>query len=197
MLGQKRDDVVFGLGQLDLFLPHEDLAALVVDGEVLCTEGARGVGAVAVGAQRRPHPRQQLAGAEGLGDVVVGTEVQRLDLVRLGGAGRQHDDGGQVLLAHIPDQLHAIPVRQTEVEDDQVWVAGTEHRLPQFAGGGHKRLVAVGLQQGIDEAADIGLVFYDQHFEFVIAHLDFPPSQWIRFPARSGWSCPRLGGSRP
>src|SRR5258708_4974321 len=33
--------------------------------------------------QRRPHPRQQLADIEGLVDVIVGAEVERLDLLRL------------------------------------------------------------------------------------------------------------------
>jgi len=43
-------------------------------------------------AQRHPYPRQQLADAERFGEVIIGAGVQRVDLVLLVGAGRQHDN---------------------------------------------------------------------------------------------------------
>ena len=68
---------------------------VVVDGEV-----AYGVGAllgnltVAGGgagvADGRPHTGQQLVGAEGLGEVVIGPQIQSGDLVLLVGAGGDH-----------------------------------------------------------------------------------------------------------
>ena len=71
-------------------------------------------------AQMRPHARQQLAGAERLDEVVVGAGVERLDLVLLAGAGRQHEDGHVRPGAQVADQVDAVAVRQAEVEHDQV-----------------------------------------------------------------------------
>ena len=170
--------------------------------QILRLKDAGGVGAEAVEPQCGPHPRQQLASAEGFGDVVVRAKVQRFDLVRLGGAGRQHDDGRHEFLAHIVDELAAVAVGQAQVQDDEVGQVGGEDGFAQLTGGGHIGLVAVGVQQGIDEAADGGFVFNDEDLEFVVAHFRcFPPDQWIRpwirSPARSGWWCLRRGGSRP
>ena len=90
MFREEGHDVVFGLSQLDLGTVHKDLAALVVDLKPLCPEHAAGHSAQhaeAVGAQGGAHPGQQLAGAKGFGDVIVGSQIQRFDLVLLGGAG--------------------------------------------------------------------------------------------------------------
>ena len=153
--------------------------------------------AEAVGAQGGAHPGQQLAGAKGFGDVIVGSQIQRLDLVLLGGAGREHDDGGQELLPHKTDELQSVPVRQAQIQDDKVRIVGGEQGLAHGAGVGNKGLIAVGLQQRFNKAADVGLIFHDQNLEFVIAHLRFPPSRSIRSPARSGCWCPRPPCSRP
>ena len=200
MFREEGHDVIFGLGQLDLGTVHKDLAALVVDLKPLCPEHAAGhpaQHAEAVGAQGGAHPGQQFAGAKGFGDVIVGSQIQRLDLVLLGGAGREHDDGGQELLPHKTDELQTVPVRQAQIQDDEIRIVGGEQGLAHGAGVGNKGLIAVGLQQRLNKAADVGLVFHDQNLEFVIAHLRFPPSQSIRSPARSGCWCPRPPCSRP
>ena len=44
-------------------------------------------------AQGGAHAGVQLVDAEGLGQIVVGAEVERLDLAALVGAAGQHDDG--------------------------------------------------------------------------------------------------------
>ena len=199
MLGQKSHDVVFRLGQAHLLPVHEHLAALVVDGEALCAEHPAGQvpAAIAVHPQRSPHPGQQLTGAEGLGDIVVGTKVEGLDLILLGGAGRQDDDGGQILLPDGADGVQTVPIGQAEVQDDEVRVIGDEHGHAHHAGLGHQRLIAVGLQQGLDEAADVRLILDDKYLEFIIAHPLFPPYPLLRSPARTGWSYPRRACSRP
>ena len=98
--------------------------------------------AIAVHPQRSPHPGQQLTGAEGLGDIVVGTKVEGLDLILLGGAGRQDDDGGQILLPDGAYGVQTVPVGQAEVQDDEVRVIGDEHGHAHHAGLGHQRLIA-------------------------------------------------------
>ena len=163
-------------------------AARVADA-VLCRCG-QAPAAIAVHPQRSPHPGQQLTGAEGLGDIVVGTEVEGLDLILLGGAGRQDDDGGQILLPDGADRVQTIPVGQAEVQDDEVRIIGDEHGHAHHAGLGHQRLIAVGLQQRLNEAADIGLIFHHKDLEFIIAHLRSPPSRFLLSLTRTEWSCP-------
>ena len=71
-------------------------------------------------AAARAHARQQLADAERLGQVVVGAGVERRDLVVLAAARRQHDDRHRRPLAQVADEVDAVAVGQSEVEQHQV-----------------------------------------------------------------------------
>ncbi|SMB69840.1 Uncharacterised protein [Acinetobacter baumannii] len=59
-------------------------------------------------AQQGLHPRQQLRGREGLGQVVVGPAREALDPVALAAAGGEHEDG-QVLVAAVGAQALEQP----------------------------------------------------------------------------------------
>ena len=64
---------------------------------------------------------QHLVGPEGLRDVVVGSEVQRLDLVRSPDTRREHDDRGpQPCSANLGQHVEAGAIGQAEVEQDRV-----------------------------------------------------------------------------
>jgi hypothetical protein len=58
-----------------------------------------GLGRAGGAAEDGAETGDQLADAEGLGDVVVGAGVEAADLVDLLGAGGQHDDGHQAIEA--------------------------------------------------------------------------------------------------
>jgi hypothetical protein len=70
--------------------------------------------------QRHPQPGHQLAHTERFCQVVVGTGLQRGDLVALPVAHRQHDDWDARPLPDLAREGQAIPVRETEVENDHV-----------------------------------------------------------------------------
>ena len=70
--------------------------------------------------KRRAHPRQQFADVERLVDVVVGAEIERLDLFGLALARRQHDDRHVGPFARAPDHVLAVAVRQAEIEQHDV-----------------------------------------------------------------------------
>ena len=75
----------------------------------------RGAGAA---AQHGPDPGDQLARAERLGDVVVGTELQPHDAVNLVVAGGQEDHRSPVAaLAQPSAQLRAVQPGQADVDD--------------------------------------------------------------------------------
>jgi hypothetical protein len=71
-------------------------------------------------ADRYPDPRHELAGAERLAHVIVGTGVEGRDLVVLLAPGREHDDGDSAPLPQATDDLEPVHVRQAEVDDDDV-----------------------------------------------------------------------------
>ena len=193
MLGEERHNVVLGLGQLDLLPGHKHLTALIVDLQVLCRKRPGGQAArrtVAVDPQGGPDTCQQLAGAKGLGNIIVGPQVQRLDLILLRGAGRKHHDRSHVLLAHGADQLQTVPVGQTQIQDHEVGVVGGKQGQAHGAGVRHQCLIAVGLQQRLNEAANIGLIFHHKDLEFIIAHLRSPPSRFLLSLTRTEWPCP-------
>ena len=68
----------------------------------------------------RAHPGQQLVHLERLGDVVVRAGVERLDLLVAGRPRGQHDDRHRVPSADAVQDLDAVEVGQSEVEDDDV-----------------------------------------------------------------------------
>ena len=78
------------------------------------------------------HPTQQHPQLEGLGDVIVTTQVQPGDdvhfLIRRG----QKQDGHPGSAAHLPAEVEAGAVRQGHVQHQQVVAA----RLPQMPGLG-------------------------------------------------------------
>ncbi len=73
-----------------------------------------------VAAQHGAHASQQLAIAEGLGDVVIGRHLEPHHAVCLVAPGRHDDDGDVGLLAQLASQLHAVLSAQPQVEQHQV-----------------------------------------------------------------------------
>ena len=114
-------------------------------------------------AQRRAHPRHQLADVERLVDVVVGAEIERLDLLGFALARRQHDDRHIGPFARAADHVLAVAVGQAEIEQHDVGRFGGDalDRLGDGAGAGH--LVVVRLQRGLEKAQDRRLVVDHQH----------------------------------
>ena len=115
-----------------------------------------------VAAQDGAHAGRQLARAEGLGDVVIGAELQPHHLVGLLVAGGEHDDRHARVPAQPTGDLEPVEPRQAEVQDDEIGALGVRP---------HQRLVAVAcggdgearpLQVVADELDDLGLVIDDE-----------------------------------
>ncbi|MCY1366417.1 hypothetical protein D9M69_533120 [compost metagenome] len=124
--------------------------------------GGRFVAVAAHGAwpaQVGAHAGEQFAGAEGLGEVVVGAGVECGDLVGFVGAGREHDDRHLRPAAHIADQRHTVAVGQAQVEHQQIGLARAGGGKAIAQGAGFVHLPAFGLERAAHEAADLRLVF--------------------------------------
>ena len=90
---QQSQQIVFLGRELDLLASHASpMRRTRSTDEIARTNtGALALRLEAV-AQRGAQARHQLLHAEGLGDVIVGAEIERLDLAALVVADRQHDD---------------------------------------------------------------------------------------------------------
>jgi hypothetical protein len=112
------------------------------------------------------HPRHEFTDVEGLVDVIVRTEIQRLDFLRLALARGQHDDRHIGPLAHTTDHVLAIAIGKPEIEQNDIGRLGCD-ALDRIGDRGRARhLVAVGLERRLEETQDRHLVVDDQHARF-------------------------------
>ena len=107
--------------ELHLPVGHFDDTAHEVDREITAMEDGPLALRLKLMPQRRPHPRQELVHAERFGDVIVGTEIERLNLADLVAAtGQDHDRNRFVARPHPPQQFQPLHIRQPQIENDQV-----------------------------------------------------------------------------
>ena len=142
---------------VDLLRREIDREALGGDDEILRVGG--GLGPAYGGAQ----PGEQFVHAEGLGDVVVRAGVERLDLLVGSVAGGEHQDRHARPAPQPLDDLDAVHVGQTEVEDDHVGVAGGGELKGARAVVGGVHLVLAGAQIDRESAYDLRFVVDHEH----------------------------------
>jgi hypothetical protein len=122
-----------------------------------------GVAALAP-AQQGPGAGLQFSQVEGLGEVVVGAQVQALDPVLDAVPGGEDEHGGQVARRPVPAQhLQAIQPGQAQVQDDQVEAAGPQQGqgrlpVPRVVGG-----IAGGAHGAGQAVLEDGVVFDDEY----------------------------------
>ena len=124
---------------------------------------------------------QQFLRAKGLRNIIIRPQIQRLHLVPLVGTGGEHNDGHGIRLSHLLNQTHAIPIRQAEIQNDEVRSMRGVHHHAERTGLRTEHLIVTGFQIGFDKTSDVGFILYDQDLEFVIAHRPHP-----LFPEQNG-----------
>src|SRR6185436_14297401 len=112
------------------------------------------------------NTRDELANAEGLGEVIVGAALETEDLVRFLAPRGQHQNrhiAVQRLAAHGPAHGDAVELRQHHVEDQQVERIG--FREPQAGGAvtGRDRGQPFELQMQYDQIPNVRVVFHDEY----------------------------------
>ncbi len=123
-------------------------------------------------AQQRVDTGHHLLRAEGLGDVVVGAELQPDDAVHLVGAGGDHDHGqvGEpVVVADVTADFEPVHAGQHAVEDDEVGAVRMHprQRVGAVADGVH---VVVGTFEVVpQEVSDVRVVLDDEDLLFHLA----------------------------
>ena len=144
---------------------------VIVDGQVAGDElaglGDLGVGQGGAGvADGGADARQQLGGAKGLDQIVVGAVIQRLHLVVLVVAGGYHHHRQVRPLAHGLEHLHAVHVGEPQIQHDHIGAVGGDHGQSLLAAADNDGIEAVGGEDHGNKVADGLLVLHDQDLVF-------------------------------
>ena len=106
--------------------------------------------------------RQQLARLEGLGQVVVGADLEADDAVDVLDLGRQHDDRRHVVGGTQPaTDRQAVFAGQHEVEDDQMHRLAGEQAVQRLGVFGEQDLEAFLGQVASQQVANAGIIIDD------------------------------------
>ena len=164
MLHQHAQQFVFLGRQLDLAVADLDDTAHQVDREVAGPEHRPLAMDLQLMPQRRAHAGEQFIHPERLGQVIVGAEIERLDLAGLVAAARQHHDRHAVVAAaDHAQQFVALDIRQAEIENDQCRVLREQFQR-QLAVGGFEDLIALRAKPHPQQLADRRFIVDDHDF---------------------------------
>jgi hypothetical protein len=146
---------------VDLLVVHEHAMGGFVHSQVAKAQCLDAIGSARGGfgdervddGPSRPEPRlnaqHELAHAERLDYVVVGTDLEPNHAIDFLGPGREDDDCGLVgawRLANPAADLHARHVRQHQIEQDQIGMEGFQRSQGQFATVSDLDFVAAGAE---------------------------------------------------
>ena len=146
-------------------------------------DAGRGCAANVGVAQLHLHASQQLVEVEGLGQVIVGAQLQQRHLVGGGRARRHHDDGHVAAGAHEAHHVLARHARQHEIGDHEVERLGAGKQQPPLAAReGLRASEPVAAQMHRHHLVDVGVVL-DDHYGCRFAHRGYCTARQTREPA--------------
>ncbi len=153
VLGEQPQHLELRAGQVDRLPSDGDQVACQVDRHRAgldrgALHAARTIQFTA--AQLRPHPAEQLAHREGLGDVVVRTDLEPDHLVDLGVLGGQQDDRDRAVRSDLAADVEAALAGHHDVQDQQVEVLFRDLALGLLAVRGERDLEALLLERVAD-----------------------------------------------
>src|SRR6266478_10073304 len=174
MLNEYAQELVFLRRQLDLLIADLDDAPYEINREIADTKNRTFSLNVKLVPKCGAHPRKEFIHAERLRHVVIGSEIECVDFHGLIATARQnHDRYAFVACADRPQQVEALDVRQSEIENNQIRLL-RQQLQGRLAVGSLQNFIALRCQPHAQELADRALV---------IDHKDL---------GRSGHSCGRV-----
>ena len=114
--------------------------------------------------------REQLADAERLGQVIVGAEIERRDLVGLLVARGQHDDRPREPFAQALDHFEPGDVGQAEIDDDDVGLSRRRGLHAFVAGRCGRQRIAVRVERRREKTLDLRIVLDQQQMRARVRH---------------------------
>ncbi len=120
--------------------------------------------------QSRAHAGEQFVHPERLCQIIVGTEIERLNFSGLITAARQHHDRNAVVApADHAQQFMALDIGKAEIENDEGRILDQQFERG-LAVGGFQDLVALGAQSHPQQFADRRLIVDDKDLDRRGAH---------------------------
>ena len=180
MLREECYDVVLCLCKLDLRASDGDASYVVFDRQILRRKFSVGqiirACRLACISKCGAHTRQKLGGAEGLCDVIVCPHVEQRNLGRFFRACREHDDRCRIRYANLADEILAVTVGESEVEQDKIGHVGGIHHPCFRTAAGEDDLIVVCFEKRRNKGSDVFFVLHKENFVFIIGHArHFPP----------------------
>ena len=159
---QRREELELGRRQLDGRAAHLGPHPRQVEDDVADVDRLGGLGRSIGPAEDCPDPCHELARAERLGEVVVGTELEAQQLVELVVARGEHDDRDGRVTPKLAGDVEAVEPRQPEVEDDEIRAALADRRQRRRAVAGRQHREARVLEVVAGERGDLRFVVDDE-----------------------------------
>ena len=176
------EEAEFGRGQLDLFVIQGDDVRTDIEPELSraqdLSSAGDGLELALCTAKDRVHPKHKLPRAEGLCEVVVGTQFQSLDSVDLLPLGGEDEHGyrtGRGVRADGLQDIVAGDAGQHPVKDQQVGQLPLQGVQSGRAVQGRLNPVSLPRELVRNQSGDLPLVLDDQH-----AGRQFPPLRFER-----------------
>lgn len=167
---QQAQELILDRRQMQFLAIHRGDAGIKIDMQLAGIERALGDNAARLrirkAPERRANAREQLLDRKRLGQIVVGTGIERADFVRVLAARRDHDNRHARPCAHRLHHLDAVHIGQAQIEQHNA------RRLRRGGGdsgmgGLHSHMAqAVSLERGNNKIADGGVVLNDQDERF-------------------------------
>lgn len=132
-----------------------------IDLEIVEDKHWRSLRPILAATKCRSKTSQKFIDIERLRDVVVGTRVQRSDLVFLGFSHRQHDDWDLAPRPESTDDFSTIHVWKPEVQHDQSWLLCSRQGKTFFPTIGRQHFITARLKRGSQGSNDLRLVVDD------------------------------------
>ena len=164
VLHQQLEELEFLARQVDGLSPDGDLEPLRVEPDTPGFENLPFICRFPPGSsQNGPDPGNELSGAERLGDIVIGPELQSDNLVDLGVASGEHDDRHVRRTTDLLADVLSWKAGEHEVKQHQVGSIGLEPS-ETFATVGHPlHLVALATKGVLERFTESGLVFDEEN----------------------------------
>src|SRR5947209_10678974 len=160
--------------ELDAGQPQRPAAALssaFAEVERDVADGQARAPVAAMAADDRLHPRHQHLEREGLGDIIVGAELEPGDPIAHGGLGADADESGVGFGPKLLEELGSIVVWKHEVEEDDIGIPLPDELQAAVGGVDRTHRVAFLAQAGRDRPRKAAIVLdqrnlpADRHME--------------------------------
>ena len=162
VLDEVAEELEFAGGERDEVAVADDVGLPEIDLDSTETEAALGRwGRGADAAEQDFDASEELGEFEGLGDVIVGAELEADYFIDGEAARGQHEDGEfEALLAELAADFEAIDAGERNVEQDQIEGLGGGALDGKLAGGGVIDGVAFGCEPVGQRHRERGLIFH-------------------------------------